>query len=366
MRSIYPELFARSDTDVRHFVTDATVVLDANVLLGLYRLSSDARENAIEVLEAPSVGGRLWLPYQAGLEFVRNRARVAGALDDAYNKARRVIDEIQAKTAGAFDTGERHKRSREAVIEVVKGVVANLKAELEQLRTSDEARIDPDDDPILPRIERLLAHRTGSPPSPNLVQERIQIFNSYRAPNLIPPGFDDIKSKVGADTAGDYLIWAEILDLGATSDKPVLFLTDDLKNDWYDGPRGRRTGPRPELIREFAHYSSNGYHQLGFARFLDLAREHLLLDVDETTVDEVTEAAEAAEAETQGHLSTTEKQTELHEAIQRRTLLQVVENLKPEASGKVQLALEGLEPAEPPQARQRSIVDELLDMLSEE
>src|SRR5260370_42672268 len=45
------------------FYREGLVVLDANVLLDLYRLTPEARN---QVLDAFShIGGRLWVPYQA-------------------------------------------------------------------------------------------------------------------------------------------------------------------------------------------------------------------------------------------------------------------------------------------------------------
>jgi hypothetical protein len=363
MRLTYPEFYGPSDDDLMRFVTEATIVPDANVLLGLYRLSPDARENALGVLEAPAVSGRLWLPYQAGLEFLRNRAKVAGALDDAYTKARKLVAELPTKVVGVFDTGERHKHSRMTVEATISKAIVDLGAELERLESNDAALIDLNDDPILPRIERLFSGRIGSPPSSETVQKRVETFVSYRAPNLIPPGYEDMKDKAGVDAAGDYLIWAEILDFAAVSDKQVLFLTDDLKNDWYAGPRGKRTGPRPELVREFAEHSVRGYHQLEFARFLSLAREHLRLDVEETTVDEVTEAARA---EMRRVVVDAERQAMLQRAARRRMWLEMVDHLKPGDSHGLQLVLEGLESAVPSQGHQRSIVDAILEMINED
>lgn len=56
------------------FFSRAMVVLDANVLLDLYRYTQDARVQVLAALRLIADQQRLWLPHQVGLEFVRNRA----------------------------------------------------------------------------------------------------------------------------------------------------------------------------------------------------------------------------------------------------------------------------------------------------
>jgi hypothetical protein len=62
------------ETPKKQFFEDASIVLDANVLLALYEIGADARGEVLAVLTR--VVGRLWVPHQAALEFCRNRKRV--------------------------------------------------------------------------------------------------------------------------------------------------------------------------------------------------------------------------------------------------------------------------------------------------
>ena len=98
--------------------------------------------------------------------------------------------------------------------------------------------------------------------------------------------------------AGDYLVWAQILDYSAKSDKPVLFVTKDQKEDWFERFAGEMTGPRIELVAEFGEHSQKGYHQVTLGRFLDLANEFLRAKVDKTTIDRVSAESELVSPET--------------------------------------------------------------------
>ena len=74
------------------------IVLDANVLLDLYRITPDARDQVLETLR--SVVERLWVPYQAALEFSRNRKEVVKDRISSLQRTRRLL---RAATADAVD-----------------------------------------------------------------------------------------------------------------------------------------------------------------------------------------------------------------------------------------------------------------------
>lgn len=302
MRDVLPEFYPPRKSTAE-FVAGATIVLDSNVLLSLYRWSPTTRGEAISVLEA--VADRLWFPHQVVKEYLANREEVAKSLRDQYRKALSTIDATRSSIIKHFDTGKRYQESRERVDDVVSKALEKLRGEIEELRDGDDAQIDHEADDILELVERLSEGRIGERPSPKVLRERLQEFVEHRLPLQIPPGYED-RRKEGVGIAGDFLIWCEILDHAAKhSGTPVLFVTDDTKSDWYEGERGARSGPRRELVAEFAHYSTAGYHQTAFDRFLLTAKKHLDIAVAEETVEEVrTDAEERRSAARQAELET--------------------------------------------------------------
>jgi hypothetical protein len=277
--------FQPETPDPEQFVRSATIVPDTNVLLGLYRLSPSARNDALAALEA--VAERLWLPHQVGLEFYRNLDEARGGLDDAYASARKSVEEAR-KAVAAFSEGRRHKDSREAMTALITPAVDALLVEIDRLRQNDPAIVDPENDEVQSRIEALFDGRVGLKPADDLIQRRVEHFIGYRVPNLIPPGFEDVKRKQQPLlAAGDYLLWCELLDHAEVDGGPVLLVSDDTKNDWYQRAHGKSEGPRQELVMEFARRSVGGYHQMTLARFVELAREVLDADVAKASVDEI-------------------------------------------------------------------------------
>lgn len=77
MRQIFPEWYAPSEVELGSLLETATIALDANVLLDLYRVSTSQRDQILDLLNQENVQPRVWMPYQAALEYQRSRLKVA-------------------------------------------------------------------------------------------------------------------------------------------------------------------------------------------------------------------------------------------------------------------------------------------------
>jgi hypothetical protein len=63
MRDLFPGYFPPKDDEFKELWRDAVFAFDANVLLGLYRLTTETQQVFFEVLQRLS--GRIFLPNQA-------------------------------------------------------------------------------------------------------------------------------------------------------------------------------------------------------------------------------------------------------------------------------------------------------------
>lgn len=66
----------------------------------------------------------------------------------------------------------------------------------------------------------------------------------------VPPGFKDAKNKDGVRKFSDLILWKEILRFAAKEKKNVIFVTDDVKADWWETDNGNRKF-HPKLVAEF-------------------------------------------------------------------------------------------------------------------
>lgn len=74
LRDLFPGYYKPSENDFKAMWKDGIFVLDTSALLNLYRYTSGTRDELFRILE--QLRDRLWMPYQVGLEFSRNRERV--------------------------------------------------------------------------------------------------------------------------------------------------------------------------------------------------------------------------------------------------------------------------------------------------
>ena len=55
----------------------------------------------------------------------------------------------------------------------------------------------------------------------------------YRYKSQTPPGYKDAK-KDGVSKYGDLIVWAETYEYAVLNNKNIIFVTDDVKEDWWE------------------------------------------------------------------------------------------------------------------------------------
>jgi hypothetical protein len=98
MQDVYLGYYPPSEEDFKRFWQHGIVVLDTNVLLNLYRVSQNTRNEVLDVLR--KLEGRLWLPYQVGLEFHKRRLAVINEQHAVYRSLRDILQRAQENTEG--------------------------------------------------------------------------------------------------------------------------------------------------------------------------------------------------------------------------------------------------------------------------
>lgn len=291
MRDVFPEYYRPSGDALNELWQNAIFVLDANVLLSLYRLPQQGREDLFKALEA--IGGRLWMPYHAALEYQRNRLNVIADQKSVLSAIRDHID----KTFEAFRSGlGSHKIIQaEEVLNPVAKALDEYKAKLDVLQKKQTDVHEADD--IRDRVDALLGNKIGKTPT----QEEIDAINlegDTRFSAGIPPGFKDAK-KEGAffgqgvryqEKFGDLYVWKQTLaQVREKSIASVIFVTNDTKVDWWLEVRGKTIGPLPELHAECLAAGAKYFHMYNVAQFLDVARKSLDVQISEKSVEQAVE-----------------------------------------------------------------------------
>ncbi|MGX1474989.1 UNVERIFIED_CONTAM: putative nucleic-acid-binding protein [Streptomyces canus] len=305
------------DAERSAFFQDGIIVLDTNVLLSLYEYTETSRGEVLSALE--QTAGRLWMPYQVGLEFVRGRRSTLEsrkrALSDAASEvnkklmaARKAIVEAKNLVCAQLD---KYARAHEEIAEL-DALVANasvdqhldlyrqeFKRHLDMLKADHELALNSADadDPILPRIAALYGDGVGEQPDAEVLRKRIEEATAFRFPNKIPPGFADSGKDTPLKSAGDFLLWEELIEhvrqLPEAS-RRVLFISNDTKEDWYESDSGSRSSrPWPSLVDELERRAGAQLRIETQLNFYGGIREFLNAELAADTYAEIERVSEA-------------------------------------------------------------------------
>ncbi len=247
----------------------AIIVPDTNILLHLIRHSANVRSQLMAVFERKREA--LWIPYQIGAEFQRRRLDVQQQALDAYDRLADDVNTLVNQTRNKLNQYRAHP-----VIEI-EGELAALDAYLSDFeKRMAEARTRHPTDELaasFDRVTELFATRVGDKPAEEGLAA-IRKEGEERYAKKIPPGFEDAKKGAdGGDKFGDLIIWNQMIERAKADQRPLIFVTDDGKSDWWYIHHGKKVGPHPELIEEFLAATGQQFHIYELPQFLRYSAE---------------------------------------------------------------------------------------------
>ncbi|MFE6469014.1 PIN-like domain-containing protein [Streptomyces rochei] len=287
--------------DYEHLFTSGLVVLDTNVLLNLYRSNNRTRKDTLSVLG--KLRDRIWIPHQVLSEFWRNRdlpsvrghhrtkaKETCAALDKAHRSISDALDRWLRDVHLSNDTNARAhlNRDKESMENVLTSLKSFIQAQAERDALKDTSATQ--SDPVLTELDRVLHGRVGEPfPETTLVTALQEA--KERADKRIPPGYEDFKDKPIEKAAGDYLLWAQILDEAERRKSDVLLVTGDVKPDWWIPATSHTPArPRTELTVELRKKAGVQLFMVTPSQLLTQANEIFNLRVDERSVNDLATA----------------------------------------------------------------------------
>jgi len=285
MRKQFLGHFKETDKTIAEIWKTAIFIFDANVLLNLYRYSDETREDFIKLLK--SLKSRSWLPEQAAHEFLKNRASVIKDQIGSYETTQTDIDKLSKSFSGSRahpfiskDTSDMF----DASVKVINGEMAKNKTKQEELIHKDG---------IKDQVADLFDGRVGERYTSDDL-EKIFTQGKDRYAAKTPPGYKDggkiSDPKTESDKRsnfGDWIIWKQVMDYAISAKKPIIFVTDDRKEDWWEEEYGKTLGPRPELINEFAETSNQKILIYTPDSFLHISKIQLKSKIRKNSIEEV-------------------------------------------------------------------------------
>ncbi|PZE55679.1 hypothetical protein DEJ04_14020 [Curtobacterium sp. MCLR17_044] len=294
MRDVFRAYYAPSGDELDALWMEGIIVLDTNTLLNFFRYTPSTRDEFLSVLE--SLRASLWIPHQVGLEFQRRRLEVISNTADAFSKIKASVDTAKNAVNNKLNEYKHHPSlNRNELTRELDKLFERFSAKVDAQAEQHERWIAGDGDPekTFLRISDLYEQRVGQGFSREEL-DAIKDDGKQRYENKVPPGYKDA-NKTNGNEYGDLIIWKEILSFGQRMKKPVIFVTDDAKEDWWLIERGKTQGARPELIDEYWASAEQRIHLYEPLQFLKHAKERTQIAVSDNSLDEVEEVSSGNE-----------------------------------------------------------------------
>ncbi|WP_288457107.1 PIN domain-containing protein [uncultured Chryseobacterium sp.] len=260
---------------------------DANSILNLYRYSESTRVDFLNALK--SLQNRLFIPYQAAYEFHTNRLVVINGVKSTYHEINNFYKKCFEENINTFLN--QFKKHPALNLDSIKSLndefLSKIVSELESQRTTH-----PDfesDDSILYSITEIFENSVGKDFSETEVLD-IYKDGKTRYERKIPPGYKDLekKKKGERNIYGDLIIWKQLIIYAQKEKKPIIFVTDDRKEDWWTIEGGKTIRPREELIKEFFDLTGIRILIYNADSFLHFAKErNLISEIKDKSLQEI-------------------------------------------------------------------------------
>lgn len=279
MQEKFPEYYRPSADEFDSLWREALFVPDTNVLLNLYRYSESTRSDLLRILY--DLQNKLWIPHQVAQEFLDRRLGVIHEKETKHVNLRDKLSKFEAETRNDAEALHRgaHFESQELLNNLTESITALSNDLLERERKLPNLSNSPSDDDVWSTIEELFIGKIGDPYSKDKLEEIVRDGES-RDREKTPPGYRD-------EGHGDLIIWHQIMDKASETNSPIVFVTDDLKEDWWWESKGKTIGPRKELVKEIREKSGVRFHMYDADQFIKQANQYLDSKVSQNTLSEV-------------------------------------------------------------------------------
>jgi len=283
MKKLFPGYYRPTEEEFSTLWETCFFVLDTNVLLNLYRYSQETSKELLKILKQISV--RLWIPHQAALEYQKNRLETISKQLDEYDKIQNLVEKSKKDLENGLNSlGKRHPYIKvDSLMEIMRKACKEIEKNLKKLKKKHPDLLQHDN--LRDILNALLKDKIGSPYSQKKLEE-IYKLGKKRYQQEIPPGFKD-KDKDGIRKYGDLVLWFQIIDKAKKSNKSIILITDDRKEDWWTKLKGKTVGPRPELVGEMISKANKSFYLYQTDPFMENAQKFLKQEIKKKAIDEV-------------------------------------------------------------------------------
>lgn len=322
MKDLFPHYYKPNEDELSMLWKEGIFILDANVILDIFRTPKEMSSDLMQIFEYLSKEDRLWVPYQAALEYQQNLlGEIEDQVEKRYSLVKQHIESVKNNACKKLKSSladlkmaERHFFiDPDQLVAEAEECFGKLFDKLEELR--HQHINDAVYDELRDKLDHILNGKIGLPPESQDWLDDIYDEGEKRYKKGIPPGFGDMKKS--EDKAyvynglsfkrkyGDLILWKQIIKKARESDnfKYIAFVTGDInKGDWWwlSGTKSIPVGPVPELIREISSEADVSlFYMYEPKGFMEFAHKHLPIDENQKALEQAEHVAQERRANLQ-------------------------------------------------------------------
>ncbi|KMP78184.1 hypothetical protein TU62_01975 [Bacillus cereus] len=303
LKGYYPPNKEKED----HLWKNGIFIFDTSALLEFYYFPKKSQQNIFNSTFEKLVN-RLWIPNHVKFEYLKNRENtLRKPIEEKYKKLEntqiKAINEDLKSIKDKLIDFINHTKKQDVHPYIDTKIPFKMHEEYikfekvfskfeESIKTEFKKR---EDDIIAFAIEDTVMEnfnkyfKVGREYS---FEEILKIVKEgeFRYRNEIPPGYKDASKKSGTQKYGDLIIWKQIIEYAKQTNKPIIFITNDVKEDWcYQVKRGnevRIARPKEDLITEIKAHAKVDFWMYTFSQFLYIARDILKTNISQEVINE--------------------------------------------------------------------------------
>ncbi|MDO4536195.1 MAG: PIN domain-containing protein [Clostridium perfringens] len=220
---------------------DAIIVFDTNVYLNLYEYSPEIADKFIEAIY--NIEDSIYIPSTVKREFLRNHKNCWGRQKKKFKKASENLKNLTDKLSNQLN--KQLSILDKFNFPKIDELTTNSLKKISELKQIFNEYLKEDD--IYEVINKRFLEKDKIKELFNKIIDDKRFFEELtvdllydiclegkkRYYNETPPGFKDGKTKDGIDKYNDLILWKEILKYCKENNKDIIFVTDDVKPDWW-------------------------------------------------------------------------------------------------------------------------------------
>lgn len=288
MKNKFFEYYNPTEQEINEVWINCMFTFDSNALLNLYRYSGNTRSTFFKILE--NIAFRTKMTNEAANRFHRNRQGIIQSQDIVYKTIRDFLKKKESEIHQELNGYSRYSHMEIDIIRKHLDIsLETISIELERLQNTQQNYSK--EDPIMDHLTQIFDDNKVTEPYSDDKLEDIFEIGRERYAKEIAPGYVPRQGEKTTDEHikySDLIMWFQIIEEAKKQNKPIILITDDMKEDWWERTSTKNQPiPKRELLKEFFKETKQKIYFYTTEHFIQFAMNKFVNNVDPNIIAEI-------------------------------------------------------------------------------